>query len=209
MEHEKMHKEEKKDIAGNIHEKKQEEKKTEEHKTKHEEVKKNEKKAEANIEKKQEEAPKTEKKDEKKIEKKDRAFVKGLNMPISMKDSKFICKFIKGNRIEKAIEKIEKVIRKEIFVPMIGEIPHRKKGQVGRYPQKAGKAILVLLKSLTANANVNGIENPIITNAMANHASRPYKRHGSGRAKRTHVYLEVGEEKIKAINENKTLNKNH
>jgi len=48
---------------------------------------------------------------------------------------------------------------------------------------------------LKANASVNLIENPIISMAIANHASRPHKRHGSGRAKRTHVYLEAREKK--------------
>ena len=147
-----------------------------------------------------------EKKTEKKIVKKDKAIINGKNLPVSTKHIKFICRFIKNNRIEEAIEKMEKVIRREIFVPMTGEYPHRKgkTGKTGRYPEKACREMIGLLKSLKANANVNSIENAVIKTAIANMASRPHKRHGSGRAKRTHVYLEAREKIIKENREVKT-----
>ena len=73
---------------------------------------------------------------------------------------------------------------------MKGEIPHRKgKMGSGRYPIKAAKNFIVLLKSLSANANVNDLDNPIIFEAVANNASRPFGQFGRVRRKRTHIRI--------------------
>lgn len=126
---------------------------------------------------------------------KEKAIVNGFSLKISPKDSKYICKAIKGKSIDAAIELLEDVIVKKKAIPMKGaEIPHRKgKGMMsGRYPLNASREFIHLLKQLKANADVNGIENPIITIAMANKAQLPYKREGR-RGKRAHVYIEVKE----------------
>ena len=46
-----------------------------------------------------------------------------------------------------------------------------------------------MLKSLQANSNVNGLDDPLIAEAMANIASRPYGRFGRIRRKRTHIKI--------------------
>ena len=81
---------------------------------------------------------------------------------------------------------------------MKGEIPHRKgKGMMsGRYPKKATEHFVKLLKSLLANSNANELNNPIIVEAVANFASRPYGRFGSIRRKRTHIRIKVKEKKL-------------
>ena len=156
------------------------------------------------IEEKESEGKKEEKKQEKPAEKaeklkKEEAIVKGRDLSISTKHAIYICRFIRGKRIDEAREKLSKVISFKIPVPMKGEIPHRKgkiKGKSGRYPINACKIFLKLLKSLEANSNVNSIENPYIHIAKADLASRPYKRGGSQRFKRTNVLLVAKEKKV-------------
>ena len=151
------------------------------------------KKEETKVEEKKESI----KKQEKKI-KKDYAIVNGVSLPISTKDSAAICKFIKGKTIERAITDLGDVMKLKRAIPMKGEIPHRKgKGMMsGRYPIKAIEYFIRMLKNLVANANVNGIEEPIIVEAIANKASQPYGRFGSIRRKRTHVKIKAMEKKL-------------
>ena len=127
--------------------------------------------------------------------KKAEALVNDTSIPISTKHSIYICKFIKGKKIENAINDLEQVILKKKAVPMKGEIPHRKGMMSGRYPKKASEHFIKILKRLTANATVNGLENPIITETIANFGSRPYGKFGRVRKKRTHLKIIVKEKK--------------
>ena len=131
------------------------------------------------------------------VKKKDEAIVNGKSLPISTKYSMAICKFIKKKPIEKAIGDLEEVLKFKKAVPMKGEIPHRK-GEImsGRYPINAVKEFIRLLKNLLANSNTNGLEEPIIAQAIPNKASRPYGRFGSIKRKRTHVKI-IAKEKNK------------
>ncbi len=153
---------------------------------------------------KKEEAKKEPKKEaKKKVEekpkpKKTEAIVRAYNLPLSTKTSSAICKFIKFKKIQEAIDDLEQVVVLKSAVPMKGEIPHRKgKMMSGRYPQKAAQRFIVLLKSLSANANVNELENPIIVEAIANIGARPYGRFGTIRRKRSHIKIKVKERKVK------------
>lgn len=137
------------------------------------------------------------KKDQQKLQiKKTEAFVNVKNLPISTKQAVAICKFIKGKKIANAITNLENVLRFKKSIPMKGEIPHRKGMMSGRYPKKASQEFIKLLKSLQANANVNGLEELIIVEAIANIGSRPYGRFGRVRKKRTNVKIKI-KEKIK------------
>ncbi|GBE20462.1 MAG TPA: hypothetical protein ENG87_04330 [Candidatus Pacearchaeota archaeon] len=160
-------------------------------------------KVDEQVKKSEEKAKEQPKKEVKKVEKpkvkKTIAFVDVLNLPISTKQSIAICKFVKGKSIEKAITDLEQVSMIKKVVPMKGEIPHKKgKGiSSGRYPKKSAEQFIKLLKSLSANANVNDLNNPIITEAIANLASRPYGKFGRVRRKRTHVKITAKEKKSK------------
>ena len=137
-----------------------------------------------------------EKKTKKQIQvKKDEASVNGISLPISTKDSVAICKFIKHKSIDKAIADLELVEKFKKAIPMKGEVPHRKgKGMMsGRYMTKPVGYFIKLLKNLKANANVNGIEEPVIVEAVPNRASRPYGRFGRIKRKRTHIHIKVVE----------------
>lgn len=129
--------------------------------------------------------------------KKNQAVVNSSSLPISTKKATAICKFIKGKTIEASQAYLEEVIRGKKAIPMKGEIPHRKgKMMSGRFPKETAKHFITLLKSLIGNSNVNEINNPIIVEAIANMASRPYARFGKWKRKRTHVKLVASEKKI-------------
>jgi ribosomal protein L22 len=129
---------------------------------------------------------------------KEMAVVNGFSLAVSTKNSVAICKMIMKKSPERAIEMLELVLDHKMAVPMImDEIPHRKRGLMpagfgggGRFPKNASVEFINLLKQLKANCEVNGIENPIITLAVSNLASRPFKKEGK-RAKRTHVHMEA------------------
>lgn len=143
---------------------------------------------------KEEKVGETKKEEKKKVEIKAKEFavVNGFSQRISTKYSFKICKMIKGKTLDNAIAELELVVLKKKAVPMHNlEVPHRKGPMAGgRFPVTAAKAFIDLLKQLKANAIVNQVENPVITVAMANQASRPYRRAGQ-QGKRTHVFLEV------------------
>ena len=119
------------------------------------------------------------------------------NVPISRKYSMAICKFIKNKKISEAIIDLEQVIKLRKAVPMKGEIPHRKgKGMMsGRFPKIASENFIRILKSLSANAVYNNLNEPIIVECVANTGVRPYGRFGSVRKKRTHIKI-VAKNKI-------------
>lgn len=131
----------------------------------------------------------------KKVEKKPKeiAVVNGISLRISTKYCIAISRMIKGKTPERAVEMLEEVVKKKRAVKMPSrEVAHQKgKGVAGgKFPKSASLEMIKLLNQLVANSSVNGIENPVITIAKANKASRPFRREGR-RAKRTHVYIEV------------------
>ena len=162
-----------------------------------EEVKEKDEKVEDQVKKEKVEEKPKEKKDTTPKIKKDYAIVNGKSLPISAKDAKFICKFIKNKKIPKAIEDLEQVLVFKKPIPMKGEIPHRKgKIMSGRFPVKAVRVFISLLKSLQGNVNMHEIEEAFIKEAMANIAQRPFGRFGIKR-KRTHVSIKAIERKKK------------
>ena len=139
--------------------------------------------------KKETEAPKKETVSKKPVKKRMEAKVTGVGVPMSTKTSVEICRFIKGKKIDQAIMELQQVVVKKRAIPMRGQIPHKKGMMGGRYPKNASNEFIRLLKSLSSNANVNEIENPIIVTASACTTARACGRGGSVRRKRTHVIL--------------------
>ncbi len=142
-------------------------------------IKSEAKKEEKSVKKEQEKPRKTE------------AVINAYNTPISTKYSMAICKFIKNKKIRDAIVDLEQVSRLKKVIPMKREIPHRKGKRImsGRFPKAASKEFIKILKSLSANAVYNNLENPIIAEAVANIGIRPYGRFGRVRKKRTHIRI--------------------
>ena len=124
------------------------------------------------------------------------ATVNATFVPISKKHSMAICKTMKGKTVKEMLELLEKVIKKKEAIRFTGEIPHRKGMMSGRYPEKASKQFISILKALKGNVLVNGmdLDKTRIAIASANWASLPAKR-GGARFKRSHVLLIAKEKK--------------
>lgn len=144
---------------------------------------------------------KTETKEKVKAEKKPKKVKKELavtrsnGLMISLKHSMAIGKFIKGKRIDTAMEELRSVIALKRAVPFKGEIPHRKGAMMsGRYPVNASKAFITVLKSLRGNVLENGmaLEKTRITVCHPSFAARPMRK-GGMHGKRINLVLEARE----------------
>jgi len=127
------------------------------------------------------------------LEKKE-TLARGRSIPVSKRQCMYISNFIKNKKIDEAILDLERVIKLKKAVSFKGEIPHRKGMMSGRYPIKASKIFIKILKGLRGNALVNGLdlERTKIMLASANWASRPRRKEGTT-AKRTHVLIKAVE----------------
>ncbi len=88
----------------------------------------------------------------------------GYEMPISFKHAVEICRYIKGRTVEEAKKILEEVIELKRPIPFKKhkkKVPHRSGldgWYAGRFPQKAAKFILGVLKNLEANAEYKGLD---------------------------------------------------
>jgi len=124
--------------------------------------------------------------------KKTEAVVNARNLPISTKHSIAICNMIRNKELDSAISLLEQAEQEKIPVPMRGEIPHRHGIMSGRYPVTALGHFIRSLKSLKANAMANELElEEYVIFCKADVASRPYRRFGAGKFKRTHLTLKL------------------
>jgi large subunit ribosomal protein L22 len=126
--------------------------------------------------------------------KKEEAVAYGRNLHASKKHCIYISSFIKNKSIDKAIQDLQLVIEKRKAIPFKGEIPHRKGMMSGRYPVKASKQIINILKALKGNSIINGLDlqKTKISIASANWSSRPL-RSNSRSFKRTNIILKAKE----------------
>jgi len=124
---------------------------------------------------------------------------------VSTKVSIETTKFLNGKSTKVAIAYLEKVLEKKLAVPykrFTDGVGHRKgKGITsGRYPQKLSKLLIVLIKSVEANASMKGLgENLKIVHFNAHRASTPmhYGRHPRREMKRSHIEIIVEEVEAK------------
>ncbi len=99
----------------------------------------------------------------------------GYEMDISFKHAVEICRALKGRKVQDAIRYLEDVVAMKRVVPFRKykkKVAHKsglEKWYAGRYPQKAAKHILKILKNLEANAEYKGleVERLIIVHAQA------------------------------------------
>jgi len=126
------------------------------------------------------------------------AKVVGRDLNLSTKQSIEICNYIRKKELVKAKNQLEKVLKKELAIPFkrfTEGAGHKKRTGPGKYPLKASKQILMLLKSLEANAQNKGLSTNLkIIHVCAQQAAKPMR---SGRRrtemKRSHVEI-VAEE---------------
>ena len=116
------------------------------------------------------------------------ARTKTPNLNASYKDLTQICKNIKGLKVEKALQLLDEVIKKETpihYHTFNKHLGHRKKIKgKGRYPVKEAKLVKKTLKTAIANATLKGLqkEKLVITTATANkqHTYPRYKKYWVG-----------------------------
>jgi len=99
----------------------------------------------------------------------------GYEMPISFKHAVEICRELRGKKINEAKKILEDVIAMKRPIPFKRykkKVAHKSglnKWYAGRFPQKAAKYILKVLRNLEANAEYKGLDldNLIIVHAQA------------------------------------------
>lgn len=124
----------------------------------------------------------------------------GKNMNCSTKHAVEICRMIKNMNLQRAKKELSEVIEFKRAVPFKRynkNVAHKKTMMSGRYPVKAAKFILALLKSVEKNAQSKGMGTADleIIHINANKASTPlrYGRKIGVETKRTHVEVVVKE----------------
>lgn len=119
------------------------------------------------------------------------ALAQGKDLPVSFKHCVNICKFLKGKDLDKAMEYLEKVVEKEKAIPWKKyrmKQGHKKGMGPGKYPIKASKHIIKVLKNLKNNAVDKGLsENLRIIHAAANRAVSKEARSRYMRGRSTNV----------------------
>lgn len=78
-----------------------------------------------------------------------------IDVPVSVKDSIEVCRFLRGMKLQEAKEYLEKVVEKKAAIPFrrhLDSVSHRKGLGPGRYPIKVSKYILELIENAEANA---------------------------------------------------------
>ncbi|MBD3204597.1 50S ribosomal protein L22 [Candidatus Woesearchaeota archaeon] len=130
------------------------------------------------------------------------AYALGLNLSISTKKAVEICNYIRNRSVIKAKTLLEETIQKERPVPMKRfnrDTAHKKRIGPGKYPVKAAKEILNVIKSAEFNALQKGLSTHHlkIVHIKANKAQTPwrYGRQRRRKTKRTHIEVVVGEKK--------------
>jgi large subunit ribosomal protein L22 len=125
----------------------------------------------------------------------------GVGLPISYKQAREICHFIKNRPLEDSKKILNRVLEMKQAIPykrFDQNIPHRS-GNIaaGRYPQNACKEILKLVESAESNANSKGLKDLFINHMNVHRASAgPRGGRTAGEAKRAHVEIVVEEKKV-------------
>ena len=125
------------------------------------------------------------------------ASARSTNLPISTKHSVEISYHLRYKTTSSAKEFLESVVEMKQAVPFrryARDVGHRRGMSAGRYPVKAVKEFISLIKSVESNAQEKGLNTSSlkISKLIANKASSPMtggRRRGA--SKRTHLQIEV------------------
>jgi large subunit ribosomal protein L22 len=124
----------------------------------------------------------------------------GKNLRISWKHSTEVARFIDGEPLEKAKDKLQKVIEKDLAVPYTkfdSDAGHKSGTGPGRYPVKTAEKMLELVESAESNAEDQGIntDNLEVKNIVTNQGPtmKLPKNIGQRKGKSSHIKIIVGE----------------
>lgn len=129
------------------------------------------------------------------------AKARGVNVDASHKHCTEIGNFIRGDDVDTAKEKLQKVIDKEQPVPyerFDSDLAHRKGDMAaGRYPVESAKEVLTVLKSAEQNAIYEGMNEDglYIAEYFANQGNKfqTPKRNRGRRPKSAHITIKLRE----------------
>ncbi len=128
------------------------------------------------------------------------------NQPVSTKYATELCRFVKGKRLNKIEKSLDRIIKKEEFLPLKKynkKVPHRKgktKDGVksGRFPKNLCKVFLSLLDSVKANADFKGLDTESLmlahcfaSRGFARRSVQPKGAIGGKRRRRKSTHIEV------------------
>ena len=126
----------------------------------------------------------------------------GIDLPISTKVSREICKFIRGKTTTRAKKILQDAMDKEKAIPYRrynDNVGHRPGLGPARFPDKASMHIKKIVELAEANARFKGMnaENLEIQSILAQKGSitHRYGRHSRRKAKRTHIEIVLKEAK--------------
>ena len=127
----------------------------------------------------------------------------GRNLPFSFKVAYEVAKYIRGMKVDRAIRDLEEVQKIRRAIPYTRhnlDTPHRRGSMsAGRYPEKAARYVIPLLKSLKTNAEDKGIEGDLEIVHSAAKKPSIRRRYGrvKGRKRVTHFELVAIPEEVK------------
>jgi large subunit ribosomal protein L22 len=133
------------------------------------------------------------------------ARAQAVSLPVSLKQSAEVCRFIRNRKYNQAIRLLESVVSMKTAVPYTrfnrGGTGHRPGMGPGRYPVKVCNQMLKLLRSVNANAIQKGLDtNSLVIKAVVAKQGPKVLKYGRKRgriAKRTHIEIIVEESKQK------------
>ncbi|HLD97004.1 MAG TPA: 50S ribosomal protein L22 [Candidatus Nanoarchaeia archaeon] len=125
----------------------------------------------------------------------------GIALPISMKKTVEVCKFVKGRRVADAIRLLRMVDDEKIAIPFgtyaKGGTGHKPGIGPGRYPKKVCVEVVKLLNQVSFNAKNKGLDSTklVVSSMVAKKGANAWHfgRQRRRRMKRTHVEVVVTE----------------
>ncbi len=135
----------------------------------------------------------------------------GLALPISVKFSVEICRYIKNKNVRLAKKMLQDVIDKKKAVPFRrynSDLSHKTKIGPGRFPEKASKEFIRLIENVEANAQFKGLaSNLVITHISAHNAGKSWHYGRKSRRKMKRANIEIFVEEKKAEEQSKNTKK--
>ncbi len=139
-----------------------------------------------------------------------RATAQMKDLAVSSKHCIEICNRLRYHSVEfakKYLSEVAELKRAVSFKSFVRNVGHKRGMSTGRFPEKAARQFLILIKSVEANAQSKGLDvsNLKITRLLSNRASIPMTGgRQDGTTHRTHLEIEVQEGKAKKKTESKT-----
>lgn len=138
----------------------------------------------------------------------------GRDLPISIKSSVEVCRFIRGKKVIVAKGMLRDVIALKRAVPYkryIMNVGHRRGMASGRFPKKTSKGVLQVLESAETNAQFKGMNTSklFVAHIAAHKAASPMRggRKRGQSSKRSHVEIILQEREEKRVEKGVASNK--